>query len=281
MAAKKNLLARPHWLRHLSQFAFGAFIIIASIRHSLAGEASLPSTDALCPFGGLEALWSWITTGNALSKTHLSNIVLGLGLLIGVILAGGAFCGWICPFGAIQELLVALRRRLHLPEIQVPAKIDRWLTYGRYVVLTGILYATISSAKLWFADYDPYRTLFSLGWLFEFNWAEQWPAYLITLGVLIGAFLIPRFWCRYLCPLGGVITLLQRFSLFRIRREDPPCIHCNLCTKACPVKLPVSTQRDTTTNCIGCLECTAACPKAGALDVRFIVSPTALKEKKS
>ena len=55
------------------------------------------------------------------------------------------------------------------------------MRYGRYVTLALILYMTVSTAKLWFADYDPYRTIFGLGWFFEFNAVEQWPAYTIAL----------------------------------------------------------------------------------------------------
>ncbi len=272
----KKPTPRSRILRHLSQGAFAAFILVTSVLHYLVESEHMASIDAYCPFGGFETLWRWITTGTYVSKTHGSNLILALGLLVGTLLAGGAFCGWVCPFGALQELLAKVRQWLHLPQIKVPAKLDRWLGYGRYVVLGGILYATISTVKLWFAGYDPYRTIFGLGWLFEFNLAESWPAYLVALLVVVAALLIPRFWCRYACPLGGLISLLQRISFLRIRRNEKVCINCNLCTKACPSRLPVATAKTVTAGCIGCLECVEACPKAGALDVTTVqLLPTA------
>ena len=130
--------------------------------------------------------------------THGSNLVLALGLIIGVILAGGAFLRVDLPFGAFQDLLGWIRKKLHLPEVTVPARLDRVLTYGRYVSLVVILAATIASVKLWFAGWDPYRTIFGLGWAFEFNLAENWLAYVVALVVMVGALLIPRAWCRTL-----------------------------------------------------------------------------------
>lgn len=261
-------------LQRLSQLAFGVFILVASVRHALASTGgALPSTDAYCPFGGLETLWKLATQGTFISKTHPSNIVLALGLLVGTALVGGAFCGWVCPFGGLQDLLTAIRRRLRLPEVKVPARVDTVLGFGRYVVLAGILYATVQTGKMWFADYDPYRTIFSLGWLFEFNWAEAWPAYVVSLAVLVGAFFVPRLWCRYLCPLGGVISLVQRISLFRIRRNAATCIQCKKCDRACPVGIRVSQKKSVTASCISCLSCVEACPVKDTLYVGLILEP--------
>ena len=268
-AAKKGTWSRTQVLRRLTQAGFGLFIIVSSIRHNIVTTEHLASIDAYCPFGGIETLWRWLSTGGLyVQKTHQSNLVLLLGLIAGVILAGGAFCGWICPFGALQDALNWIRKVLRLPELRVPPRLDRVLTYGRYVTLAVILYATGATVKLWFADWDPYRTIFSLGWLWEFNLSEHWLAYTVAVVILIGAFLIPRFWCRYLCPLGGAISLLGNLSLLRIRRDAARCSDCAICNVPCPVKIDVA-QADSavSADCIGCLECVEACPREGALSV--------------
>jgi len=257
--------------RRITQFAFAAFIIIMSVMHNLStvGGAT-PSIDALCPFGGIETLQRFIASGGLfIPKTHLSNIVLLIGLTIGVVLAGGAFCGWVCPFGALQDGLTWLRKKLHIKEIMVAPKADRVLRYGRYLVLALILIQTISTVKLWFADFDPYRTIFGLGWLFEFNLEANWPAYTIALLIIGGSLLIERAWCRYLCPLGGAISLLGKVSFLRIRRTGESCKGCAVCERPCPVKLLVATANTISSNCIGCLECVAACPRHDTLDVRL------------
>jgi len=192
-----------------------------------------------------------------------------VGLLLGAILAGASFCGWICPFGALNDLLTWVRKKLHLPEVKVPARLDKVLTYGRYVTLIGIPLVTILTATLWFADYDPYRTIFSLTWLFEFNLAEHWPAYLIAVGVLAGGLLIPRFWCRYLCPQGALLGLIQRFSPIKVWRNGTTCINCKRCDRVCPYRLDVSTTGAVRGDCVGCLECVEACPVPGTLTVNL------------
>jgi polyferredoxin len=259
-------------LRRLVQSAFLAFIIFASLRHSLFEETTTAaSLDALCPFGGLETLWTMVTTGSYVPKTHPSNLVLMVGLLLATIVSGAAFCGWICPFGTLQDALTWLRERMRIPALFVPASIDRWLRYGRFVMLGLVLYMTISTVKLWFADFDPYRTIFGLGWLFEFNAVEQWPAYGIALAILVASFFIPRFWCKYTCPLGGALSLLSHFSLLRIRRTAATCKSCALCSVPCPVGIAVEEASPlVSTNCIGCLACVDTCPRHGALEVAFM-----------
>jgi polyferredoxin len=247
---------------------------MSSVIHHLSVEdGTTASIDALCPFGGVETLYRFVSSGGQyVPKTHQSNVVLLLGLLAGTIIAGGAFCGWVCPFGGAMDVLTSIRRRLRIPEIRVPERLDRVLRYGRYLMLAIILYQTIASVKLWFAEFDPYRTLFGLDWLFEFDPVVAGLAYGTLIVTLIASFFVERAWCRYACPLGGAISLVGRFSLLRIRRTDTACKACALCERPCPVKLPVATATTISSDCIGCLACVDACPRHGALEVRL--SPT-------
>lgn len=253
-------------IRWLVQLAFAAFILISALRHNTSTE-HMPSTDAFCPFGGVETLWTFATTGSFVRQTHPSNLVLAIGLLLGAVLAGATFCGWVCPFGALNDLLTWLREKLRLPQLKVPARLDKLLTYGRYLTLITIPVMTVRTASLWFANYDPYRTIFSLGWLFEFNWAAHWPAYLIALAVVLGGLFIPRFWCRYLCPQGVLLGWIQRFSVLKVWRNAATCIDCNRCDKVCPYRLEVSTATAVRGECIGCLECVESCPVPNTLTV--------------
>ena len=276
-AAIPSRRARPWpWtriLRYTVQAIFVAVILSAATRHHIAGgDASpMPALDALCPFGGIETAYSYVVLGQFLPKTAPSNLFLLGGLLLGIIAAGGSFCGWMCPFGAVQDLLTGIRRRLKIPAVVVPLKLDHWLTYGRYVVLALIVYFTITTATLWFLNVDPYHGLFGLGWIFEFNWAAHGLAYVVTAAVLAGSLFIHRFWCRYACPLGAVISIVQRVSLLKIERRPDICIDCGRCAKACPMRLLVDKAIRTSASCTGCLDCVEACPKQGALDVSFVL----------
>src|SRR5512146_2047386 len=122
MAARKRT-RRITIIRRIVQAVFGLGLIGTSIAHNLVAEktgAAIASAEALCPFGALETLYRYSTMGLTLSKIHLSNLVVGAAVLVGLLLAGNAFCGWVCPFGALQDLLDWVRRKLHLPTIAVP-----------------------------------------------------------------------------------------------------------------------------------------------------------------
>lgn len=252
-------------IRLVIQSAFTAYVLYVAVVHAL-GIPKTASLHALCPFGAVESLWSLVAGGVYLPKIHQSSVVLSVGLLLSALIAGGAFCGWVCPLGSLGDALSWLRNKLHVRELNLPARLDALLRWARYLVLAGIMAATISTSRLWFEDYDPYHTLFSLGWLFDVNLAEQWPGYLVTLVVLAGSLLIPRFWCRYLCPLGGLLSLVQRIAPFKVRRNRAACIDCKRCDKACPLNLRVSTARAVTHDCSMCLRCVSACPAKGALE---------------
>jgi NapH/MauN family ferredoxin-type protein len=247
------------------QLAVAGFILFAAARNRIEGDAQQPSVDALCPFGAVETLVTLLTTGQFISKTHPSNIVLGIAVLAATLLVGNVFCGWICPWGAIQDGLSWVRNKLRLKAWQPPAALDKWLRYGRFVVLGIVVYFSVTTAKLWFADYDPYVGLFGLHWLFNLGEASAVGLAIVGL-VIVGSVVIDRMWCRYLCPLGAVFAVVGRFSFLRIRRHATTCTDCTLCDRPCPVGLSVSTAKPTvSSDCIGCLDCVTTCPVKGAL----------------
>jgi NapH/MauN family ferredoxin-type protein len=265
-------MRRVKGARHVTQLVVGGIIVVAAIRHQLETAGGAASVDALCPFGAIETLLTWVTTGTLIAKTHPSNLVLGLGLLVGTLLVGNAFCGWICPFGAIQDGLSWLRRTLHLPTVQVPRRLDSALRWGRFLVLALVIFMSYTTARLWFAGYDPYLTLFGLHWLFGAEASDYWVALLILGLVVAASLIVDRFWCRYLCPLGAVLSVVGRFSLLRIRRSPSACTDCTLCDKPCPVGIePSKAKPFVSPDCIGCMDCVATCPVRGALTVGSIV----------
>lgn len=185
-------------------------------------------------------------------------------LLLSVLISGAVFCGWICPFGTLQDALTWLRTKLRLPELRIPRSLDCWLRYFRFVTLAVVLTMTVSTVKLWFADYDPYRTIFGLGWIFEPS-MEQWIAYAIA-GRPHFIF-VPRFVGKYTCPLGG--------ALFEPCRPSEPAAHPTqrgqlpvVCfvRRPCPVGIEVAKAKSAvSTHCIGCLACVESCPRHSTL----------------
>jgi polyferredoxin len=268
--------------RRLVQLAFAAFITYVTVVHVLAGEGAAnltASPEAFCPFGGLETLYRYVTGGGSfVSHTHLSNLVVALAVLVTALLLRSAFCGWVCPLGFIQDVLhsfsawaqkrsVSLRKAMRtLSQRGRPlwSFLDRYLRLVKYAVLVWAVTGAAIYGVMVFRDYDPWSALINIAeWSFT-------PG-LVVLGVtLLSSLFVERPWCRYACPLGAASGLLGKLSPVYLKREAEACTSCKLCTRACPMGLPVhSASVITSVDCISCLECVEVCPREGAMEVRL------------
>lgn len=259
---------RSIWIRKVVQGFFFVLIALIAINHTLAESGkglpilSSASLHALCPFGGIETLYTFITGGILIKKIHTSSLVLmGIGVL-SALLFGPVFCGWVCPLGTVQEWISALGRQVFRRRFNhfVPPRLDRVLRYARYGVLAWVVYVTATSGTLLFEAYDPYFALFNF-------WSgEVAPTALIILGLtLLLALFVERPWCKYACPYGAFQGLFNLFRIFSIKRSASTCRGCAVCSTNCPMNIPVdrlTVVRDH--QCITCLECTseAICPVA-------------------
>ena len=227
---------------------------------NLPFEVKTASLHALCPFGGIVTLYNLVKTGALVKKIHDSSVVLaGLGVAL-AILFGPVICGWICPFGTVQEWVGKLGRKLFKRKYNtfVPAKIDRVLRLLRYVVLVWVLVMTALTATLVFQAYDPYYALFSF-----IHGEVAIGGLVILIIILLLSLVVERPFCKYACPYGAFLGLFNRIRIFKIRRVSSTCISCNACSRACPMNIDVAhkeTVKDA--QCISCMECTsdASCP---------------------
>jgi polyferredoxin len=220
------------------------------------------SLHAVCPFGGVETLYIFATSGLYVKKIHDSALVLmGIGLVLAV-LFGPVFCGWVCPLGTVQEWVGKLGRKIFKRRYNhfVPAKVDKILRYTRYIILIWVLYVTAMSGTLIFEAYDPYFALFNF-------WSTEvaLTALLILSSTLVFSVFVERPWCKYACPYGAVLGLTNLFRVFSIKRSTTTCKADGACSIMCPMNIQVdskTTVRDH--QCISCMECTseAVCPVA-------------------
>lgn len=265
---KKKKRRRNIPLRTAVQIFFFVLVALIAVNHTLAESGkdipvlSNASLHALCPFGGVVSIYQLATAGTFVQKIHQSSFVLMVLGLISAILFGPAFCGWVCPLGSVQEWVGRIGAALFKKRYNhiVPEKLDRVLRYARYGVLAWVIYMTAVSGRLIFSEIDPYFALFNF-------WSSEVAigGLIVLAATLLLSLVMERPWCKYACPYGAVLGITNLFRVFKIKRNVPTCIHCNLCSHRCPMNIDVAaagTVRDH--QCISCLECTsdAVCPVA-------------------
>ena len=223
---------------------------------------SCPGAFGSCPIGAFQAV---ISSRNYQFTFYVTGFLLFFGALFGRFV-----CGWLCPFGLIQDLLYKI------PFVKKLRKLpgDRWLRLLKYVILAGfvivlplIVLDIVGQGQPWFCKYIcPSGTLFAgiplvasnpalqsaLGWLF--NWKVTVLVVLLLLSVAVY-----RPFCRYLCPLGAIYGLFNPVALYRFRIDTQKCTQCGACQRACPMGIPVQSAPNSP-ECIRCGKCKAACP---------------------
>jgi polyferredoxin len=264
--------------RRAVQLAVALYIAWVVIDRAVVAAAGAMGTspESICPFGGIETIVIFLTAGVFVPHVHSSNVVLAIAVLALAFLARGAFCGWICPLGFLEDLVAGFSAfvQRHVPaafrgvralrrKAAPLAVLDRPLRFLKYAVLVWAIWGTALFGVMVFRDVDPWIAVLHIGQeSVGFGMA-------ILVLTLVGALFVDRPWCRYACPLGAANGLVARFSPVRLERSAAACVDCNLCTRSCPMGLPVATATViTSADCNGCLECVEACPRAGALELR-------------
>lgn len=234
-------------------------------QHPLPGWTP-PGVDALCPFGGLESLWTTLSTGDLMTKVAASSFIL-LVASLGITLAfRRAFCGQLCPLGALQGAAAGLGKKVRGRKEKLPPALDRPLRGLKYLVLAGLTGLTWIAGTLVVRPYDPWVAFMHLS--SEELWSGFAVGALILLVSLVASVFYDRFFCKYLCPMGAFYGMVSKLGLYRVRRDETKCIDCGKCDRACPVDLPVSRGHDVTSaECLACGLCVNACPAQGALAV--------------
>ncbi|MGD0884222.1 MAG: 4Fe-4S binding protein [Thermodesulfovibrionales bacterium] len=227
-----------------------------------------PSVEGFMPIGALMSLKLLVTEG-IFDPVHPAALVLFCGAALSSVLLKKSFCGWICPVGTLSEAVWKVGQRIFGKNVTLPRFIDYPLRSLKYILMAFFLFIILvkmSSQEVIGFLSTPYWKVTDiklLQFFMEMSLMTQ-----IAIGVLIALSLIVKnFWCRYLCPYGGLLGLVSLLSPVKIKRTDLACIHCGLCSRHCPSLLPVDRKRVIRSpECMGCLTCVSHCPAQGALD---------------
>ncbi|MBW6411179.1 4Fe-4S binding protein [Clostridium weizhouense] len=224
---------------------------------------SCPGAMGACPIGSMQAVIGSV-------KYNVSLYVAGFISLIGIIF-GRFICGWLCPFGFLQDLLY----KIPFPKIKVNKKIDNISRYFKYVILIVFVILLPMFLVNEFGISPPYfcELICPAGTLeggiplvllnkslretigFLFAWKM-----LILVGVIGSSIFIYRPFCKYICPLGAIYGVLNKVSFCKMTIDKNKCTSCNACVKKCKMHIEVC-KNPNSAECIRCGECIKICPK--------------------
>jgi NosR/NirI family nitrous oxide reductase transcriptional regulator len=164
----------------------------------------------------------------------------------------GPFCGWLCPFGALQELTNGLAQWLKVPQLRVPWWLHERLWPVKYIIFLGLFGLSLYSVALaeTFAEVEPFKTSIVL------KFARDWPYVVYALTLLVAGLFVERFFCRYLCPLGAALAIPGRMRTFEWLKRWSECgSPCQRCAKECPVQSIHPEGHINPNECIYCMHC--------------------------
>ncbi|NQV56092.1 MAG: 4Fe-4S binding protein, partial [Rhodospirillales bacterium] len=163
-----------------------------------------------------------------------------------------AFCGWLCPFGALQELVTKFAKLVGVPQFRPPWWLHERLWPLKYIIFVGLFALFLGGQDLAMqgAEIEPFKTVIVLA--FDRAWPfVAYAAALLTIGLVI-----ERFFCRYLCPLGAALALPARLRMFEWLKRRWQCgLQCHICADQCPIQAIHPDGHINPNECIYCLKC--------------------------
>jgi len=228
---------------------------------------SCPAATTYCPIGSLQQLLLGIRFSLQNGQYFFGSFVLGSMGMLGAVF-GRLICGWACPFGFLQELLY----KIPSIKISIPAWL-RWLKYGFLSIFPVILFPIFLVDNFGYGDSYFCRYLCPAGTLeagitlpfllptLKKLLSSLYMYKVIILLVFLMLFIVSkRPFCRFICPLGAIYSLFNKFSFLKLKKDETKCTNCTMCIEVCPMELNLN-QIPNSTNCIRCFNCIKACPE--------------------
>jgi polyferredoxin len=228
-----------------------------------------PGVEGFLPISALMSLKSWMQTGS-INDIHPSGLFIFLAILGNGLLLKKSFCSWLCPIGTLSEALWMAGQKLFGRTLTLPRWLDYPLRSLKYLLLLFFVYAIAGMAvpELRQFIYSPYNKVADIKMYLFF--ADITSFALWTILILAGlSVIVKNFWCRYLCPYGGLLGFFSLLSPLKITRNVSTCIDCELCSKACPSSIQVhAATRVVSDECMSCYACVESCPLKDTLQMR-------------
>ncbi len=211
-------------------------------------NAQLSVVNLMALFGALTTDFSW----QAFLLDPLT-FILWFSVAAALLFWGrGAYCGWLCPFGALQELTNQAARRLGVPQVKLPWGLHERLWAVKYMLFLGLFGVSLCSIEQaeHLAEVEPFKTAIVLKFM------RAWPFVAYAGALVIAGLFVERFYCRYLCPLGAALAIPARLRMFDWLRRYKECGNpCHTCANECPVEAIHPTGQINPNECINCMHC--------------------------
>ena len=225
-----------------------AFLTVTLVFLGWYANAQLSVVNLMALFGSLVTGFSW----QAFLLDPLT-FILWFSVAAALLFWGrGAYCGWLCPFGALQELTNQVARKLHIPQWTLPWGLHERLWPLKYMIFLGLFGVSLMSVEQaeHLAEIEPFKTAIILKFI------RAWPFVAYAVALLVAGLFVERFYCRYLCPLGAALAIPARIRMFDWLKRYHECGNpCQTCSNQCPVQAIHKTGEINPNECINCLHC--------------------------
>ncbi|WP_235851721.1 NosR/NirI family protein [Litorivita pollutaquae] len=224
------------------------FLLLTLVFLGWYANAQLSVVNLLALFGALMSGFSW----QAFLLDPLT-FILWFSVAAALLFWGrGAYCGWLCPFGALQELTNRVARRIGIPQWTLPWGLHERLWAVKYMIFLGLfgvsLYSIEQAEHL--AEVEPFKTAIILKFI------RAWPFVAYAAALLIAGLFVERFYCRYLCPLGAALAIPARLRMFDWLKRYKECgSPCQTCANECMVQAIHPTGEINPNECLNCMHC--------------------------
>ncbi|MBI1172525.1 4Fe-4S binding protein [bacterium] len=224
------------------------FLTVTLVFLGWYADAQLSVVNLMALFGALVNGFSW----QAFLLDPLT-FILWFSVAAALLFWGrGAYCGWLCPFGALQELTNQIARALHIPQWTLPWGLHERLWPLKYMIFLGLFGVSLMSIDQaeHYAEIEPFKTAIVL------KFVRAWPFVAYVAALLMAGLFVERFYCRYLCPLGAALAIPARLRMFDWLKRYHECGQpCQTCANECPVQAIHPTGEINPNECVNCLNC--------------------------
>ncbi|MCG6884694.1 MAG: NosR/NirI family protein [Silicimonas sp.] len=225
-----------------------SFLTLTLVFVGWYANAQLSVVNLMALFGALTTNFSW----QAFLLDPLT-FILWFSVAAALIFWGrGAYCGWLCPFGALQELTNQVARKLRVPQVRLPWGLHERLWALKYMIFLGLFGVSLASIEQaeHLAEVEPFKTAIVLKFM------RAWPFVAYAGALLIAGLFVERFYCRYLCPLGAALAIPARLRMFDWLKRYKECGNpCHTCGNECMVGAIHPTGEINPNECLNCMHC--------------------------